>query len=107
MIYELREYVAAPRAADRLHARFSEHTLDLFRRHGLDVRGIWSDPDDARRIVYLLRFADEQARDTAWAAFMNDPEWQAVKAASETDGPLLAEQHRRTLLGVPYWKEET
>jgi heme-degrading monooxygenase HmoA len=106
MIYELREYVATPGAAEALHARFADHTLGLFEKHGLEVLGVWTDPADADRIVYLLRFADEQARDQAWAAFKGDPNWQAVKAASETAGPLLAEQHSRTLIGAPYWTEK-
>jgi heme-degrading monooxygenase HmoA len=105
MIYELREYVATPGAAERLNARFADHTLGLFERHGLEVLGVWTDPADDDRIVYLLRFDDEKARDEAWAAFKNDPEWQAVKAASETAGPLLAEQHTRPLHAAPYWTE--
>jgi hypothetical protein len=40
----------------------------------------------------MTRFADEDARKKAWAAFGADPEWVALKAASETDGPLLKNQ---------------
>jgi hypothetical protein len=40
----------------------------------------------------MTRFADEDARKKAWAAFGADPEWLAVKSASETDGALLKSQ---------------
>ena len=103
MIYELREYVAAPGAADRLHARFADHTLDLFARHGLTVAGFWTDAEDSSTIRYLLRFADEAARKDAWAAFQADPDWQAVKAESERDGAIVAEMRSHVLVDVPYW----
>jgi hypothetical protein len=40
----------------------------------------------------MTRFADEDARKNAWAAFGADAEWAAAKAASEIDGPLLKSQ---------------
>jgi hypothetical protein len=40
----------------------------------------------------MTRFKDEDARKKAWASFAADPEWAAVKAASETDGALLKHQ---------------
>src|SRR5690606_18715681 len=58
MIYELREYVAHPGAADKLHRRFRDKTLALFARHGLEVAGFWVDEKDPNRIVYLLKFPD-------------------------------------------------
>lgn len=102
MIYELREYVAAPGAADRLHRRFAESTLDLFRRHGLEPAGFWHDRDDRGRIVYLLRFEDDEQRRSAWAAFQDDEEWKRVKRASEADGPVVAEQTSRVLVAPDY-----
>jgi hypothetical protein len=103
MIYELREYVAAPQAVDALHARFSDHTLDLFARHGLEVVGFWTDQDDPNRIVYLLRFPDQETMRRAWSDFQNDPEWKRIKAESEADGPLVAEKHSRILTSPSYW----
>lgn len=103
MIYELREYVAAPGAADRLHARFADHTFGLFDRHGMTVSGFWHDAADPGRIVYLLAFPDEEARRAAWKAFGADPDWRRVKAESEAGGPLVAEMNSRTLVQAPYW----
>lgn len=103
MIYELREYVATPGAADRLNARFADHTLALFDRHGLNVAGFWTDAADPGRVVYLLTFPDEEAQRAAWQAFGADPEWKRVKAESESGGAIVAEMHSRNLVQAPYW----
>ncbi len=103
MIYELREYTAAPGRAEHLHERFRRHTLDLFARHGLNVAGYWYDGEDSARIVYLLTFPDEASRDAAWADFQADPDWQRAKDDSETEGPIVAEMSSRTLVSPPYW----
>lgn len=107
MIYELREYLAAEGRAAELHQRFAEHTLDLFERHGLEVTGFWTDTDNDGRIVYLLRFRDDETRKRAWAAFGADPDWKAVKAASEAGGPIVAEMNSTILANPKYWTPET
>jgi hypothetical protein len=105
MIYELREYRAAPDAVERLHQRFADHTLRLFRRHGLSVVGFWTDASDPTALVYLLRFSDEQERDHAWEGFKADPEWQRIKATSEEAGALTISQSSRLLVLADYWDE--
>ncbi|SEB59060.1 NIPSNAP family protein [Streptomyces melanosporofaciens] len=107
MIYELREYVAAPGRADALHLRFAEGTLSLFDKHRLDTVGFWTDREDAGRIVYLLRFPDEETRVQRWAAFQSDPDWKQLKAASETGGPIVAEMRSLSLTSPAYWLHET
>ena len=102
MIYELREYVAAPGAADRLHRRFADDTLDLFSRHGLEPLGFWHDREDPGRIVYLLGFADEEERKRSWAAFQDDEDWRRVKRESEADGPVVTKQISRVLVAPDY-----
>lgn len=103
MIYELREYVTVPGRMPALQARFADHTMALFRRHGLEVYGFWHDPKDENRLVYMLRFADEEAMKSAWSAFQNDPDWQRAKADSEKDGKIVTEIHSRVLHPAPYW----
>lgn len=107
MIYELREYVAAPGKTQALHRRFADDTLTLFGRHGITVIGFWADAADDSRIVYLLRFTDEEAQKRAWAAFQSDPQWQRTKAASEAGGPLAARMHSSTLTTTAYWPHDT
>lgn len=106
MIYELREYVAVEGRSADVHKRFADHTLRLFARHGMAVVGFWVDKADDGRIVYLLRFADEDAKERAWTAFRQDPDWTAAKAASEAAGPIVAEMHSTTLVTTDYWPHD-
>lgn len=103
MIVELREYVAREGAARRVHERFRTIALPLFARHDIEVTGFWTDAADPDRIVYTVQFPDAQAQAAAWAAFQADPEWARAKAASEVDGPIIAEMTSRALVGVDYW----
>jgi hypothetical protein len=107
MIYELREYVAVPGQREAVHRRFAEGTLALFEKHGLDVAGYWADEHDGDRIVYLMRFADEETRRQKWAAFQGDQDWKALKTASEANGPIVVEMLSRTLTSPAYWPHDT
>jgi hypothetical protein len=93
-LFELRTYHAAPGKLDALQARFRDHTVGLFAKHGLGLVGFWLplDPDGrpTDTLIYLLVFDDRVAADKARSAFGADPAWVAAKAASETDGPLTA-----------------
>jgi hypothetical protein len=103
MLLELREYVAAPGRAADLHARFADHTMALFAKHGMEVVGFWTDAEDEGRIIYLLRFASLEAKSAAWEAFKADPEWQKVKASSEVSGPIMTSLTSTVLAPVPYF----
>ena len=102
MIYELRTYTSTPDRIDDLHARFQEHTLPLFERHGIDVVAFFTEAQDPTKIVYLTRFADEDASASAWAAFNSDEDWLAVKAKSEEAGPLIVDKSSTVLVPSPY-----
>jgi hypothetical protein len=93
LIYEIRVYEAAEGLADAMRRRFRDHVVtQFFPRHGIELLGVFTAPVEDGRLTYMTRFADEDARKKAWASFAADPEWAAVKAASETDGPLLKTQ---------------
>lgn len=93
LIYEIRVYEAAEGRADAMRRRFRDKVATtFFPRHGIELLGAFTAPDEDGRLTYMARFADEDARKKAWASFAADPEWAAVKAASETDGPLLKQQ---------------
>ncbi len=106
MIYELREYQAAEGKIEKLHARFREDTMDLFKRHGVDVLGFWSRKDDPSILVYLCRFEDEEQKRAAWESFGSDPDWIRVKTESETDGPLTARMSSYLLEPVSYFENK-
>jgi hypothetical protein len=92
-VYELRTYTAAPgRLADVL-ARFRDHTVGIFSRHGMVSVGYWV-PQDAKdgageKLVYLLRHPSREAAVANWAAFHADPEWKSVSKASEAHGKIV------------------
>lgn len=103
MIYELRSYEVVPGRMPAMHARFRDHTLGLFRRHGLRVIGFWDVVVGTSNVLhYLLQFDDLGHRERAWAAFVADPEWQRVRAESEKDGPLVARVRNEIWRATPY-----
>lgn len=92
MIYELRTYWAEPGKIENLHNRFRNVTLKVFKRHNMEVVGFWTPSPvtpESGDLVYILRFADEDAMKAAWSAFQKDPDWIAGKTASEVDGKLV------------------
>src|SRR5262249_9409013 len=78
--YELRTYTAAPGKLEELHKRFRDHTMKLFKKHGMEVVGFWGPTDKEKgsenTLVYVLAFPSREARDKAWKAFQADPDWQ-------------------------------
>lgn len=92
-LFELRIYYPEPGKLAALNARFRGHTTKLFARHGMTNIAYWNDAPSADapegRVVYVLAYADRASRDAAWAAFVADPEWQAVARASEANGKLV------------------
>ena len=92
MIYEYRVYETVPGKLPALHARFRDHTVKIFERHGIKNIGYWTSSvgDYSNRLIYIVAFEDEGQRERAWASFQADPEWQKIRAESEVDGPLNA-----------------
>jgi hypothetical protein len=91
-VFELRTYYAAPGKMDALHARFRDHTIKLFEKHGMKVVGFWvpTEAKDAQtKLVYLLAFPDMASAKKSWAGFRDDPEWKAAFKESEKDGKLV------------------
>jgi hypothetical protein len=92
-VYELRTYTAAPNRLGDVLARFRDHTMSLFARHGITSVAYWV-PLDAKdgageKLVYLLRHPSREEAAGNWAAFRADPEWQAVVRASEALGKIV------------------
>ena len=81
--FELRTYTVraeGPGSIDLLHDRFRQHTNRLFRKHGMTIVGFWQplNSGSERTLIYILAYKDGAARDAAWNAFRNDPEWKDV-----------------------------
>lgn len=88
-VFELRTYTATPGKRDELLARFRDHTMEIFERHGLHDVAYWLPQDDENQLVYLLAFPSRFARNEAWREFDMDPEWRRVFEASRENGPLV------------------
>lgn len=89
-LYELRTYYAAPGKLDDLNARFRNHTLKLFEKHGIVNIGYWTPVENPeRKLVYLISFPSLEARNASFSAFGKDPAWQAVVKESEANGRLV------------------
>jgi hypothetical protein len=93
-VFEMRTYTTAPGKLDALNARFRNHTLALFKKHGMEVVGFWEPTDkDAgagEKLVYILAHQSRASAAASWKAFVADPDWVKAKADSEKDGPVLA-----------------
>ena len=101
MIYELRQYTASPGKMPALQARFRDHTMKLFEKHGIKNEMYWIPTDDAHKdntLIYILSHESQEAADRNWAAFQADPEWIAVRDASEADGKLLVKPPDRLFM---------
>lgn len=98
MIYELRIYRCMPGRKSDVLARFRDHTLDLFRKHGIELVGFWEtivgDLDD---LVYITRFPSWEVLERRWEAFLADPAWHRLVETSHARG-VIVEHHRTALL---------
>jgi hypothetical protein len=91
-VFELRVYHTYEGKLDSLLARFRDHTIAIFQRHGIESVAYWTPLDDPlkdRTLFYILRHPSREAATANWAAFHDDPEWKQVSAASEANGKLV------------------
>jgi hypothetical protein len=86
-VFELREYIASEGNLGALDSRFRDHTIDLFKKHGMENIAYWhlttGQKDAERKLIYLLAHKSEDAGKTSFAAFRQDPDWVKAKDESE------------------------
>ena len=91
-VYELRTYTAPEGKLADLHARFRNHTLRIFEKHGM-TNIVYLSPMDApasdNQLVYLLSHKSREAAKASWSAFAKDPEWQKVSNESQVNGKIV------------------
>ena len=105
VIYELRTYTIVPGRMPDIERRFSQVTLRLFAKHGMQIVGFWRTVENGQPIdelVYVLAHQDQAARDASFAAFREDPEWLAAKAESEKNGAIVAQVESKILTPTAY-----
>jgi len=90
--FELRTYKTPAGKLPALLARFRDHTVSLFAKHGMTQFGYFVPLDKDKgaddTLIYLLVHKSQDAAAASFTAFRADPAWVSAKAASEKDGPL-------------------
>ena len=104
--FEMRVYYAPPGKLDALNARFRDHTLRLFEKHGIANIGYWMPIDNKdNKLTYLLAYPSREVRDKSWKAFQADPEWQKAYKESEANGKLVGKSEQFFLTATDYSPE--
>ena len=111
-VLELRTYIATDDHLANLHARFRDHTVKLFERHGIKnvayyqlassdkvrtgelLKAVAAKGKDAvtydvnaaaapRALIYVIAHNSEAAAATSFAAFGKDEDWKSARSDSE------------------------
>ena len=104
-VYEMRTYTATEGNFNAVNARFRDHTLRLFEKHGMKNIGYWTPmegPTAGTTLVYIIEHASRDQAKKNWAAFGADPDWQKAKAASEVNGRIVAKAESVFLTATDY-----
>ena len=89
LLYELRTYTANEGKLDALHSRFRNYTMEIFAKHGMQNVAYWIPAETPDTLIYIVAHENGEAAKASWAAFIADPAWQEVYAASIADGRLV------------------
>lgn len=92
-VFELRTYTAPEGKLPNLLARFRDHTLGFFEKHGMENVGYWV-PQDApasgNTLIYILAHDSREAAAKSWDAFRQDADWIRVRDESQVDGSIVS-----------------
>jgi hypothetical protein len=106
-VFELRTYTTTPGNLKNLDARFRDHTIKLFSKHGMKHFGYWHMQAGQKgaedTLIYILMHESADAHKKSFDAFRMDPDWIAARMASEkaAGGPLTAENGVKSILMTP------
>jgi hypothetical protein len=91
-VFELRTYTCNEGKLPDLLARFRNHTMTIFERHGMTNIAYWvpqDSPAHENTLIYVIAHASRDAAKKNWAEFGKDPEWQKVQKDSEANGKIV------------------
>lgn len=92
-VFELRTYYTNLGKLDNLHARFRDHTMQLFENHGMTNIVYFNFDQDQQGaeniLLYFISHTNLETTEQNWQEFMNDTEWQTAYASSIEDGRLV------------------
>jgi hypothetical protein len=91
-VFELRTYTAPDGKLGDLDKRFRDHTMRIFKKHGMESIGYWHPqdaPDSQNTLIYIVSHSSREAAKKNWAEFGADPEWQKVSTESQVNGRIV------------------
>ncbi len=92
-VFEIRTYTAPEGKLGELHARFRNHTLRIFAKHGMTNIAYFAPQDSPlsqNTLIYVLAHPSREGARKSWASFQADPEWQKVAADSQVNGRIVS-----------------
>ena len=92
-VFELRTYTTHEGRLPNLHARFKNHTMKLFEKHGMKNVMYWTPTDEKtanNTLIYVIWHASPEAAKKSWDGFRADPDWIKARDESEKDGKIVA-----------------
>ncbi len=105
LVYELRTYTTFPGKLPALHARFRDHTMRIFKKHGIQNIIYWTPTDEKLKdntLVYVIAHKSEAAASASWNAFRKDPDWQKAYKDSQKDGKIVMKVTKQYLAPTDY-----
>ncbi|MFN7994583.1 MAG: NIPSNAP family protein [Bryobacteraceae bacterium] len=92
-VFELRTYTCYEGKLPDLLARFRNHTMAIFEKHGMTNVGYWVPQDgplSKNTLIYIISHPSREAATKHWEEFRQDPEWQKVQKESEANGKIVS-----------------
>lgn len=104
MIYELRIYTILPGRIDAIRNRFSNHTLGIFARLGMQVCDFWEDLEESPKLYYTMKYESLEERTRQWETFSEDKEWIEARLKSEQEGKIVERVESIIMKRADYFK---
>ena len=105
-VFELRTYTCNEGKLETLKTRFRDHTIEIFKRHGVESVGYWvpQDPEQSKTtLIYIISHASREQATQNWKEFSADPEWIKVRKESvDAHGQVSSVIQITLLRATPY-----
>ena len=90
-VFEMRTYICLPGKLEALKTRFRDHTIRIFKNHGMESIGYWVPQNEGKdnTLIYIIAHKNREQATKNWADFRNDPEWKKVSTESEANGKIV------------------
>ena len=84
-VFEMRTYVCKPGMLEALKTRFRDHTIRIFKNHGMESIGYWVPQNEGKdtTLIYIIAHKSREQAAQNWKEFGADPEWKKVSSESE------------------------